>query len=253
MLVVVPVDFAGAGVRIIDDGGKGFVGNPTSGVGLVESRNIGAYQGAGVAVSALPFGSLVNLTSVASEANPRNGAVTAGRRTFSEEALADAGLVRGRPYSAFGVQSVWHSSVVGTPDTLKAAGQEVAVSGRGRTLLVTRFSTGGVSSGIATVHFTNGQSRQVTLNLPNWLSGMATDTSAVVTSSAYHQRHTQTYNGGPSTVVRVDEPARVFATKIDIPPAFEVASVTLPQGSALVNEGLNIVDIAIGNLLVGLG
>lgn len=62
MLVVVPVDFAGADVRIIDDGGKDFVGNPTSGVGLVESRNIGAYQGAGVAVSALP-----------SEANPRNG------------------------------------------------------------------------------------------------------------------------------------------------------------------------------------
>lgn len=241
----------GAGVVVADDGGRDFFGNPTSGASSVP--DIGAYQGPGVAASALPLGALVNQTSVASEANPRNGAVTADRRTFSEEALAAAGLVSGKPYLAFGVSSIWHPAAVGTPDTLKAAGQEVAVSGRGRTLLVTGFSTGGVSSGIATLHFTNGQSRQITLNLPNWLTGVASDTSVVVASSAYHQRHTQAYNGGPSTVVRVDEPARVFATKIDIPPAFELSSVTLPQGSALVNEGLHIMDIAVGNLPVGLG
>ncbi|BCW35097.1 hypothetical protein StoSoilA2_11530 [Arthrobacter sp. StoSoilA2] len=243
----------GAGVRINDDGGRDFFGNPTSGAESVGAPNIGAYQGPGVAPAALPFGSLVNQTSVANAANPRNGAVTADRRTFSEEALAAGGLVSGERYSAFGVSSVWHPTAVGTPDTLKAAGQEVLVSGKGRTLLVTGFSTGNVSSGVATVHFTNGQSRQVTLSLPNWLSGVASDTSVVVASSAYHQRHTQAYIGGSSTVVRVDEPARVFATKIDIPPAFEVSSVTLPQGSALVDEGLNVMDIAVGNLPVGLG
>ncbi|MBU8866613.1 NPCBM/NEW2 domain-containing protein [Paenarthrobacter aromaticivorans] len=243
----------GAGVQINDDGGRDFFGNPTSGAGSVGAPNIGAYQGPGVAPAALPFSSLVNQTSVANAANPRNGAVTADRRTFSEEALAAAGFGSGERYSAFGVSSVWHPTAVGTPDTLKAAGQEVAVSGKGRTLLVTGFSTGNVSSGVATVHFTNGQSRQVTLSLPNWLSGVASDTSVVVATSAYHQRHTQAYIGGSSTVVRVDEPARVFATKIDIPPAFEVSSVTLPQGSALVDEGLNIMDIAVGNLPVGLG
>ncbi|BCW51082.1 NPCBM/NEW2 domain-containing protein [Arthrobacter sp. StoSoilB13] len=241
----------GAGVRINDDGGRDFFGNPTSGAASLP--NIGAYQGPGVAPAALPFGSLVNQTSVANAANPRNGAVTADRRTFSEEALAEAGLGSGERYSAFGVSSVWHPTAVGTPDTLKAAGQEVLVSGKGRTLLVTGFSTGNVSSGVATVHFTNGQKRDVVLSLPNCLSGVPSDTSVVVASSAYHQRHTQAYIGGPSTVVRVDEPARVFATKIDIPPAFEVSSVTLPQGSALVDEGLNIMDIAVGNLPVGLG
>jgi hypothetical protein len=243
----------GAGIAINDDGGRDFFGNPTSGAGSSGAPNIGAYQGPGIAPAALPFGSLVNQTSVANAANPRNGAVTADRRTFSEEALAAAGLATGKPYSAFGVSSVWHPTAVGTPDTLKAAGQEVAVSGKGRTLLVTGFSTGNVSSGVATVHFTNGQKRDVVLSLPNWLSGVPSDTSVVVASSAYHQRHTQAYVGGPSTVVRVDEPARVFATKIDIPPAFEVSSVTLPQGSALVDEGLNIMDIAVGNLPVGLG
>ena len=242
----------GAGVRINDDGGRDFFGNPTSGAGSVGVPNIGAYQGPGVAVSPLPFASLVNQTSVANSANPRNGAVTSDRRTFSEEALAAAGLGSGKPYSAFGVSSVWHPTAVGTPDTLKAAGQEVALSGRGRTLLVTGFSTGSVTSGVATVHFTNGQSRTVTISLPNWRTGVATDSAVVVAESAYHQRHTQAYIGGPSTVVRVDEPARVFATKIDIPPAFEVSSVTLPQGSALVNEGLNIMGIAVGNVPVGL-
>lgn len=242
----------GAGVRINDDGGRDFFGNPTSGAGSVGVPNIGAYQGPGVAVAPLPFASLVNQTSVANSANPRNGAITSDRRTFSEEALAAAGLVSGKPYSAFGVSSVWHPTAVGTPDTLKAAGQEVALSARGRTLLVTGFSTGSVTSGVATVHFTNGQSRTVTISLPNWRTGVSTDTAVVVAESAYHQRHTQAYIGGPSTVVRVDEPARIFATKIDIPPAFEVSSVTLPQGSALVNEGLNIMGIAVGNLPPGL-
>ncbi|MEJ1113259.1 NPCBM/NEW2 domain-containing protein [Paenarthrobacter sp. CCNWYY172] len=242
----------GAGVRINDDGGRDFFGNPTTGAGSVGVPNIGAYQGPGVAVSPLPFASLVNQTSVANSANPRNGAVTSDRRTFSEEALAAAGLVSGKPYSAFGVSSVWHPTAVGTPDTLKAAGQEVALSARGRTLLVTGFSTGSVTSGVATVHFTNGQSRTVTISLPNWRTGVATDAAVMVAESAYHQRHTQAYIGGPSTVVRVDEPARVFATRIDIPPAFEVSSVTLPRGSALVNEGLNIMGIAVGNVPPGL-
>ncbi|TVU66761.1 hypothetical protein FQP90_01050 [Paenarthrobacter nitroguajacolicus] len=246
----------GAGTVVADDGGRDFFGNVTSGGGsvgvLVGAPNIGAYQGPGVAASALPLGALVNQTSVANAANPRNGAVSSDRRTFSEEALAAAGLVSGSSYSAFGVSSVWHPTAVGTPDTVKAAGQEVALSGRGRTLLVTGFSTGNVSSGVATVHFTNGQKRDVVLSLPNWRTGVASDTSVVVASSAYHQRHTQAYIGGPSTVVRVDEPARVFATKIDIPPAFEVSSVTLPQGNALVNEGLNIMGIAVGNVPPGL-
>lgn len=82
----------GAGVSVNDDGGRDFFGNPASGAGSVGAPNIGAYQGPGIAPAALPFGSLVNQRSVANAANPRNGAVTAGRRTFSEEALAAAGF-----------------------------------------------------------------------------------------------------------------------------------------------------------------
>lgn len=242
----------GAGSVIADDGGRDFFGNPTAGSGSAGAPNIGAYQGPGVDVTPLPFASLVNQTSVASAANPRNGAITADRRTLSEEALADAGLVTGEDYSAFGVQSMWHPTAVGTPDTLKSAGQELALSGQGRTLLVTGFSTGNVSSGVATVHFTNGRSKQVTITLPNWQNGIPTDTSMLLAKTAYCRQHTQAYIGGAATVKQVDEPASVFATKIDIPPAWEVASITLPAGSALVDEGLNILDVAVGNLPPGL-
>ncbi|WP_139146563.1 NPCBM/NEW2 domain-containing protein [Arthrobacter sp. SW1] len=242
----------GAGVAIPDDGGKDFFGNPTPSSGSGSAPNIGAYQGPGVEVSPLPFAALLNQTSVANAANPRNGAITADRRTLSEEALAEAGLVSGQRYSAFGVESVWHPNAVGTPDTLKAAGQELAISGQGRTLLVTGFSTGKVCSGVATVHFTNGMSKKVTITLPNWKDGVPTDTSMLLAKSAYHQRHTQAYIGGASTVQRIDEAASVFATKIDLPAAFEVSGITLPAGSALVDEGLNIMDVAIGNLPVGL-
>lgn len=68
------------------------------------------------------------------------------------------------------------------------------------------------------VHFTSRQRRAVALSLPNWLTGVASDSSVVVASWAYYQRRTQAYKGGPPTVVRVDAPARVFVTKIEIPP-----------------------------------
>ncbi|WP_139025145.1 hypothetical protein [Paenarthrobacter nitroguajacolicus] len=54
----------GAGVRINDDGGKDFFGNSTSGASPVRAPNIGAYQGPGLAPSALPFASLVNQEDV---------------------------------------------------------------------------------------------------------------------------------------------------------------------------------------------
>jgi hypothetical protein len=114
-------------------------------------------------------------------------------------------------------------------------------------LVVTGFSTGSVFFGDSDGALHEWAEPDCRVVVANWLTGVASD------SSAYYQRQTQAYNGGPTTVVRVGAPGRVFATKIDIPPAFVVSSVTLPQRSALVDEGLHVTDIAVGNVPLGLG
>lgn len=235
----------GAGTLIAGNGGRDYFGNEVPATG---APNIGADQGAGIERVALPFAELVNQTSVANAANPRNGAVSPDRRTFSEEALAEAGLVTGQSISPFGIELPWHPTPVGTPDTVKAAGQELALSGRGRSLVVVGFSTGVVSSGTATVHYADGSSGEVDITLPNWRTGEATDDAALVARAPYHQRHTQAYIGGASTVQRIDEPTSIFAARMPIDAARTVERITLPDGSPLVDEGLNILGVAIGDI-----
>ncbi|MGX5697835.1 NPCBM/NEW2 domain-containing protein [Agromyces soli] len=241
----------GAGTPVAGAGDRDYFGN-----GLpAGAPNIGADQGAGVPRVALPFEQLVNQTSVASAVNPRNGAVTADRRTIPEEGLAEAGLVTGQQLTAFGVTLPWHATPVGTPDTVKAAGQELAISGSGRTLVVVGFATGDAdASGTITVHYTNGKSEELELTLPNWRTGEAVDENTVlVARSAWQRRHTQPYIGGASTVQRIDETASVFAVQLPLNPTRTVESITLPGGSALVDSGLNLMGVGIGRPLPGTG
>src|SRR5690606_17547334 len=122
----------GAGVPIEDAGEHDFFGEP-----IPATPNIGADQSSGVQEGALPFRATVNTTSVASNANPRNGAITSDYRMLSAEALDEAGLKVGEKAKAFGVDIDWHPTAVGIPDAIKAAGQSVALSGEGDSLIVT--------------------------------------------------------------------------------------------------------------------
>ena len=223
----------GAGTPIADAGDRDFFGNP-----VPATPNIGAYQGAGVEVGPLPFDALVNQTAVASSANPRNGAVTTDYRVFSAESLADAGLAVGAKATAFGAEMDWHPTAVGTPDAIKAAGQQVSLAGEGDELLVAGFSAGTATSGTATVHYQDGTSEQVEISLPLWsdASTDAADTVLLGSAGSYLQR-TKPYLGG--TVSTVTAPASVFAQRIPLS-GKPVASVTLPEGSAVTGEGLSL-------------
>ncbi|MBW9093019.1 NPCBM/NEW2 domain-containing protein [Microbacterium jejuense] len=223
----------GAGVPIADAGERDFFGNP-----IPATPNIGAYQGPGVEVAALPFDALVNQTAVASSDNPRNGAVTADYRVFSAEALADAGLAVGEKAAAFGAELDWHPTAVGTPDAIKVAGQQVSLEGEGDELIVAGFSAGAATSGTATVHYQDGTSEQVQLSLPLWsdASTDAADTVVLASAGSYLQR-TKPYLGG--TISTVTAPASVFAQRIPLS-GKPVASVTLPEGSPVTGEGLSL-------------
>lgn len=229
----------GAGTPVADAGTQDFFGNPVP----AGAPNIGAYQGAGVERAALPFASLVNQTAVASKANPRNGQFTADHRMFSAESLAEAGLEVGSPATAHGVEIDWHPHAVGTPDSIKASGQEVALSGAADELVILGFSAGSVSTGTATVHYQDGTSGQIDFRLPVWT---ATSTSAedtvLVAGAESHLQRTRPYLGG--TVSTLDTAASVFAQRIPLS-GKPVASVTLPAGSSMPGEGITLFGMAL--------
>ncbi|WP_341977610.1 NPCBM/NEW2 domain-containing protein [Microbacterium sp. LWO13-1.2] len=225
----------GAGTAIADAGAQDFFGNPIP----ADAPNIGADQGTGVAVAPLPFTALVNQTSVASAANPRNGAITTDYRVFSASALADAGLRVGEQVRAFDTEIDWHPNAIGTPDTVKAAGQQLALEGSGDALVVVGFSTGQATAGTATVHYQDGSSQKVVIELPLWSTadaGSDPDTTLIGSASSYLKRD-RPYLGG--TVAEIQGAASVFAQRIPLS-GKPVASVTLPAGSAMVGEGLNL-------------
>ncbi|UJP08789.1 NPCBM/NEW2 domain-containing protein [Microbacterium sp. KUDC0406] len=223
----------GAGTPIEDAGERDFFGDP-----IPATPNIGAYQGPGVAAAPLPFRELVNQTAVASAANPRNGAVTADLRAFSAEALADAGLAVGEKVSAFGAELDWHPNAVGTPDAVKAAGQQLKLEGEGDQLVVAGFSAGTQTEGTATVHYQDGTTQRVRIALPLWSDRAATaaDTEVLADAASSLQR-TKPYNGG--TIQNVQERASIFAQRIPLS-GKPVASVTLPAGSPVTGSGLSL-------------
>lgn len=224
----------GAGTPIADAGTQDFYGNPIP----ADAPNIGAYQGPGIERTALPFASLVNQTAVASKANPRNGQITADLRAFSAEALADAGLEVGAPVTAFGTEVDWHPTAVGTPDSIKAAAQQVALTGAAEALVIVGFSAGSTSSGTATVRYQDGTSEDVEFSLPSW---SATDAQSLATAAS-HWKRTRPYLGG--TVSTAAEAASVFAQRIPLS-GRPVASVTLPAGSTMPGEGITLFGMAL--------
>lgn len=233
----------GAGVPIAEAGAQDFFGNP-----IPATPNVGAYQGKGVEAGPLPFRELVNQTAVASAANPRNGAVTTDYRVFSAEALADAGLVVGETVTAFGVELDWHPTAVGTPDAIKAAGQELSLEGEGDSLVVAGFSVGTAAPRTATVHYQDGTSEDVQLSLPLWSdpSTDAVDMQLLGSASSYFQR-SRPYLGGMITTM--DAPATVFAQRIPLS-GKPVASLSLPEGSPVTGEGLSLFAVALAGTAV---
>jgi hypothetical protein len=231
----------GAGTPITGAGGQDFFGNS-----IPATPNIGAYQGTGVTVGPLPFRELVNQTAVASSANPRNGSITKDYRALSAEALAEAGLKVGTPVKAFGTEIDWHPSAVGTPDAVKAAGQQVALRGEGDALIVVGFSTGAAGAGAstATVKYQDGTTQHVELSLPQWSDRpSATADMVPIANAATHLQRTTPYLGGKIT--QVGAPASVFAQRVRLS-GKPVASVTLPQGSPVTGTaGLSVLALSL--------
>ncbi|WP_130415758.1 NPCBM/NEW2 domain-containing protein [Xylanimonas ulmi] len=235
-----------AGAEVVGPAERDFFGAP-----IPATPNIGADQGPGVAPEAPTFEQAVNVTSVAGAGNRRNAAITTDFRAFSREALAAAGLDTGAKATAFGAQVDWHPRPVGTPDSVKAAGQTIALSGEGRSLLVVGFSTGEAKPRTATVTYQDGTSQEVTIDLPLWDAGrVSRDDVATLAVARQHLIRSTAFlpsDHGPVDDSRlVDGDAAVFAQRIPLT-GRALASLTLPEGSPVVGEGVTLFALALND------
>jgi Glycosyl hydrolase family 76 len=147
--------------------------------------------------------------------------------SYSEQALAAAGLAPGAAITSGGVQYNWPGAAAGQPDNTIAAGQVIAVPQvAGATELgVMGSATNGPSSGTLTITYTDGTTQTATLGFTDWTSGTASFGNGIAAAMSYRNSV-----GGTSQQIAT----MVYTTNIALQPGKTVASVTLPDGA---NQG----------------
>jgi predicted alpha-1,2-mannosidase len=151
--------------------------------------------------------------------------------SYSEQALAAAGLIAGQPVTVNGVQFTWPLPGPGLPDNAITAGQQVTVNAPAgtQTLGFLGAATNGPSEGVATLHYSDGSSAQYWLGFSDWTlnGGSASQPSFgnfIAAQMAY--RDCQGCSGGHDNVG-----TNVFYTALPVDPAKTLSSVTMPNGA----------------------
>jgi predicted alpha-1,2-mannosidase len=150
--------------------------------------------------------------------------------SYSEQALAAAGLVAGQPVTSGGVQFTWPLPAAGFPDNAIANGQQVTVNAPAgtQTLGFLGAATNGPSEGVATLHYSDGSSTQYWLGLSDWTldGGSASAPSYGNQIAATLPYRDCTGCSGPDNTKTY-----VFETSLPVDPTKTLTSVTLPNGA----------------------
>ncbi|MFC7839973.1 SGNH/GDSL hydrolase family protein [Streptomyces sp. NPDC057382] len=131
--------------------------------------------------------------------------------------LTAAGWTPGRALTVQGARLVWPKRRPGEPDNVRAAGQDVALAGRGDALAFLVAGTAGRPvAGSGTVTYADGTRSGYRLTVPDWRTGpLATKAVALP------------HIGTPAG--RLTERARLYVVTAPLVPGRAVASVRLPN------------------------
>jgi beta-glucosidase len=161
--------------------------------------------------------------------------------SYSAQALA-AGtptpLTPGGQVTVGGTRLTWPSAAAGAPDNVVAGGQTVALSGSGTDLGFLGASQNGTASGTVTVHYADGSSQSVNLNMADWYANSPAVGNQLLTT-------TSDWNFTSST--QTNHPVSIYFASVPLAAGKTVSSVTLP---VLSNAGgttaMHIFSMAIG-------
>ncbi len=151
--------------------------------------------------------------------------------SYSEQALTSVGLAPGATVTVGAATLQWPDVAAGTPDSLGAAGQTIALNGSPSDTQLTLLgasSTAG-ASGTGTIHYTDGTFQSYALTLDNWFAAASGADRTIATTPYIND---STGHGNEGEVGQRDRAANVFAVSIPLQPGKTVSSVTLPTVSS---------------------
>jgi beta-glucosidase len=183
----------------------------------------------------VPYASLAaafDTNAISDDSNIAAGNFDGNGNSYSEEALTAAGLAPGASLTVDGAQLQWPDVPAGTPDSVLADSQTVALAGSpGDTqLIVLGASSGARESGTGTIEYSDGTVQPFTLTLDNWFNP-ATGSNTAIAEAAYV--NDSTGSGDKGVVGKRRHKAYVFAVSIPLQAGKTIASVTLPMVATL--------------------
>ncbi|MFI0404924.1 family 20 glycosylhydrolase [Actinomadura sp. 3N508] len=214
----------------------------------VTARSLGETVRLGGAdlVVTMPYGTLsdaFNNVSVTTDGNVNppglgNGFDGAGS-SYSAEALAQAGVVPGTPFTVGGVTVRWPDVPVATANNLVANGQSITLNGTGSTIGVLSVASYGPAAGDWTVWYSDGTSTKVRLSTPDWTSAPPSGSTVLATMN---------YRNNSATG-RTERRTQLFYQRIPVDPGKTVTALTVPAVSESAVRGapaLHIFNISMG-------
>nr|WP_314174501.1 SGNH/GDSL hydrolase family protein [Streptomyces sp. DSM 40971] len=170
----------------------------------------------------LPLERLFDNRAVSDDASPGDADFDGAGNSLSAQDLHNAGWEPGRLLGLDSAALRWPHTKPGSPDNVRADGQQVRLSGEGNavSLLVagtSRGAPGGDVTGSGTIRYADGSTSAYTLSAPDWRGGpLATKGVALP--------RINTRSGGPLT-----EKAKLYAVTVPVREGRSIRSLTLPR------------------------
>jgi hypothetical protein len=203
----------------------------------------GTASASDTATISVPYASLAaayDNPGITDDTNWTAGNLDGAGRSYSAQALATAGLVRGGTLSHDGLTFTWPDAQPGTPDNAVAGGQTIPVSGSGSTLGLLGTGNNGTATGSGTLTYTDGSTQPFTVALADWWANAAASGGDIVATMPYINNQTGS---------KISRKVSVYYAAIPIAANKTVAYVTLPDvsnGVANGQLGMHIFSLAVG-------
>ena len=172
---------------------------------------------------------------ITSDGNQACGNLDGDGFSYSQQALAAAGLTPGGTVTASGLTYTWPDTTPCNPDNILSDAQTVLMHGTGgqTALGLLGSSTSGTSSAVVLINYSDGTTSSAPVTFGDWASGPVTGDTAVATMPYRNS------GGGTSQQLTV----YVFATTVPVDPSKTVVSVTLPDISDYVAPSVTAMHV----------
>jgi beta-glucosidase len=186
---------------------------------------------------AIPYASLAaayNTTAISDDANIAAADFDGNGNSYSEQALTAAGLAPGANIAVGATTLQWPDVPAGTPDSVLAAGQTIAIPGASPAatqLALVGASSGSDATGSGVIEYTDGTLQPYTVSLDDWFNFPDSPFDDTVATADYINDSTGA--GARGLIGQRKHKARVFGTTVPLQAGKTVASVTLPNVATL--------------------